>query len=117
LPTAILFADGDQDERRIMWVDSVQIRAGTLSKAELAALGPATGTGIPIVIPVEIPPKIHIGYVNGQFVMSWPLANTGYTLESAPSVEGPWTTVGGAVNNSIAINVVPGTSLLYRVKK
>jgi hypothetical protein len=117
LPTAILFGDGDQDERRIMWVDSIQIRSGALSKAELAALGPASGTGIPVVIPVEIPPTIHIGLVNGQFVMSWPLANTGYTLESAPSVNGPWTTVSGAVNNSIAINVVPGTSLLYRVKK
>ena len=116
-PTAMLFQDGDQDERRIMWVDSVQIRSGALSKAELAALGPATGSGIPVVIPVEIPPSIHIGYVNGQFVMSWPLANTGYTLESAPGVEGPWTTVSGAVNNSIAINVVPGTSKLYRVKK
>jgi hypothetical protein len=30
LPTAILFADGDQDERREMWVSSVQIREGKL---------------------------------------------------------------------------------------
>jgi len=116
-PTAVLFGDGDQDERRIFWVDSIQIRSGALSKAELAALGPASGTGIPVAINVEIPPTIHIGYVNGQFVMSWPLANVGYSLESASSIEGPWTPVAGAVNNSVAINVVPGTSLLYRVKK
>ena len=37
-PTAILFGDGDQDERRTMWVNSIQIRNGALSKAELAAL-------------------------------------------------------------------------------
>jgi hypothetical protein len=27
-PTALLFADGDQDERREMFVNSIQIRAG-----------------------------------------------------------------------------------------
>ncbi|HMV75305.1 MAG TPA: hypothetical protein PKB00_12095, partial [Microthrixaceae bacterium] len=36
--TAILFGDGDQDERRGMWVNSIQIRAGKLSDAELAEL-------------------------------------------------------------------------------
>src|SRR6185436_9241865 len=35
LPTAILFADGDQDERRVMYVNSVQIRSGRLTDAEL----------------------------------------------------------------------------------
>src|SRR5436190_3744655 len=62
-PTAILFGDGDQDERRIFWVDSIQIRSGALSKAELAALGAPTGSGIPVAINVETPPKIHIGFV------------------------------------------------------
>ena len=44
LPTAILFGDGDQDERREWWVNAVQIRAGKLTDAELccsAALRPA----------------------------------------------------------------------------
>jgi hypothetical protein len=49
--TAILFGDGDQDERRKMWVNSVQIRAGKISDAEAAALGGPTAAGIPQVIP------------------------------------------------------------------
>jgi hypothetical protein len=48
LPTAILFADGDQDERREWWVSSVQIRAGALSKAELEALGGPDPGGFPL---------------------------------------------------------------------
>jgi hypothetical protein len=50
-PTAILFADGDQDERREMWVNSVQIRAGKLSDAQIAALGGPSASGIPIATP------------------------------------------------------------------
>ena len=50
LPTAILFADGDvpnPDERREWWVNSIQIRAGKLSDAEMVALGGPTAEGIP----------------------------------------------------------------------
>jgi alkylhydroperoxidase/carboxymuconolactone decarboxylase family protein YurZ len=49
--TAILFADGDQDERRKMWVNSVQIRSGKISDAEAFALGGPTAAGIPQSIP------------------------------------------------------------------
>jgi hypothetical protein len=51
LPTAILFGDGDQDERRRMWVNSIQIRAGKMSDAEIVALGGASADGIPLVVP------------------------------------------------------------------
>ena len=51
LPTAILFGDGDQDERRIMWVKSIQIRAGKLSDPQCALLGAPTGSGIPVNLP------------------------------------------------------------------
>src|SRR3954462_13929610 len=51
LPTAILFADGDQDERREWWVNSIQIRDGKLSDAECAALGAPSAAGIPVIIP------------------------------------------------------------------
>ena len=50
-PTAILFGDGDQDERRTMWVNSIQIRAGKLSDAEMVALGGPEACGIPATIP------------------------------------------------------------------
>ena len=47
LPTVLLFGDGDQDERRAMWVNSIQFRSGALSKAEMAALGGPSASGIP----------------------------------------------------------------------
>ena len=53
-PTAVLFGDGDQDERREIWVNSIQIRSGKLSDAELAALGGPTARGIPVAIPGAI---------------------------------------------------------------
>src|SRR6185369_15115200 len=49
-PTAILFADGDvpnPDERREWWVNSIQIRSGKLSDAEMVALGGPASDGIP----------------------------------------------------------------------
>jgi hypothetical protein len=48
---AILFADGDADERRRIWVNSVQIREGKLSDAQLAFLGGPSASGIPLVVP------------------------------------------------------------------
>jgi alkylhydroperoxidase/carboxymuconolactone decarboxylase family protein YurZ len=53
--TAILFGDGDQDERRVMYVSSVQIREGALSKPELESLGLPTADGIPVVLSVAPP--------------------------------------------------------------
>ncbi len=57
-PTAILFGDGDQDERCVMYVNSIQIRDCVLSKAEMAALGLPQASGIPAVIPgcANLPP-------------------------------------------------------------
>ena len=48
--TSILFADGDQDERREMWIRGVQIRSGKLSDTEMVALGSADGDAIPVLI-------------------------------------------------------------------
>ena len=50
-PTAVLFGDGDQDERRKMWVNSIQIRAGKISDAEAVVLGGPSATGIPTTLP------------------------------------------------------------------
>ena len=49
--TAILFADGDQDERREMWASSIQIREGKLTDAQIVALGGPSASGIPIATP------------------------------------------------------------------
>ncbi len=116
-PTAILFGDGDQDERRTMWVNSIQIRNGALSKAELAALSTPTANGIPVYIPVEKPPEICFGKIGNQLTLIWPLSATGYTLKSAPTVNGPFTTtVPGVVNNSVVVTVGAGNQF-FRLEK
>ena len=48
---AILFADGDADERRVMYVNSVQIREGALSEPQLVFLGGPEADGIPETLP------------------------------------------------------------------
>ena len=88
LPTAVLFGDGDQDERRTFWVNSIQIRAGALSKSELAALGTPTPDGIPVVIPAFAPgvPALKIGLDAGHPFVTW----SGGTLQSAANAAGPY---------------------------
>ena len=48
---AILFADGDQDERRVWYVNSIQVRDGKLSDAQMVALGKPGASGIPLATP------------------------------------------------------------------
>jgi hypothetical protein len=66
-PTAVLFGDGDQDERRAMFVNSIQIREGRLSDAQLALLGGAEAAGIPLVLPPirSLLPRLPIQLVWG----------------------------------------------------
>jgi hypothetical protein len=105
-PTAILFADGDQDERREWWVNSVQIRVGALSKAELAALGGPASSGIPLLLMVAPParPTLSISLGAGGLAITWPAAVSGFILESTPSLSSPsWQPVDGVVNNSVTV--------------
>jgi len=117
LPTAILFGDGDQDERRAMWVSSVQIRSGALSKLELEALGKPTASKIPLVLAVQAPPSLTAVRNGNQLTISWPQDATGYTLESAPSLpSATWTAVPGVVNNSVTLTM--GTAnTFYRLHR
>jgi hypothetical protein len=117
LPTAILFGDGDQDERRTFWVNSIQIRDGALSKAELAALGAPTTNGIPVHIPVETPVALCFGKIGDSLTLIWPLSATGYTLKSTPSLSSPvWTVVPGVANNSVVVTVGTGNAF-FRLEK
>ena len=94
-----MVADGDMDERREMWVDSIQIRAGKLTDDEIAALGGPTGTGI-AVGPAPVPSMESTDLTatlsgDGTSVtISWHgLSHQGavYTLESSPSLlPGSW---------------------------
>ncbi len=92
-PTAILFGDGDQDERREWWVNAVQIRSGALSKAEIESLGGPSANGIPVLLtvaPPAAPPTVAIARDAAGVKVTF----TG-SLQSAESVTGPWTDVAG----------------------
>jgi hypothetical protein len=106
-PIAILFGDGDQDERREMWVNSIQIRSGKLSDAELEALGTPTAAGIPIILevdPVVPPPTITVTKVQQGVQISWPATATGFILQRRTSLSaGTWETVPGVTGNSATL--------------
>ncbi len=111
LPTAILFADGDQDERREWWVNAVQIRAGALSKAEIESLGGPSASGIPIVLsvaPPAAPPTLSIARSATGATVTF----TG-TLQSAETVAGPWTDVVGTSPYTVPAGTAPR---FYRAK-
>jgi hypothetical protein len=48
-----LFGDGDDNERSEVYVNSIQIRAGTMTDEEVAALGGPSADGIPLPIPLK----------------------------------------------------------------
>jgi hypothetical protein len=115
LPTAILFGDGDQDERREIWVSSIQIRSGRLSYPELEALGKPSAGGIPILIQTApaAPSAPAITFVrgDGSITVSW-TDESGLKLQSAPDVSGPWTDVGGVVGSSATVSSTAGNLFL-----
>ena len=110
-PTAILFADGDQDERREMWVNAVQIRAGALSKPEIESLGGPSAAGIPVVLSVAAPtPPANVAIArNGT---SLQVTFTG-TLQAADSIAGPWTDVS---STSPYTSPASGSARYFRAK-
>jgi len=121
-PTAILFADGDQDERREMWVNSIQIRAGKLSDAELASLGAPTAGGIPValsVAPPPAPPTLGVSKSGQSVTITWADPDSvGFTLQTSSTLlSGSWTTVPGVVNNSVTITVGTTGQAFYRLTK
>jgi hypothetical protein len=120
LPTAILFADGDQDERRQWWVNSVQIRSGVLSAEELVSLGGPQPGGIPIALPDSSLPRLCHGRTATKIVFVWPLSAVGWTLQSSTTLDPPesWTAVTGVVNNSFVAELATlGARRCFRLAK
>jgi hypothetical protein len=119
-PTVILFADGDQDERRVMWVNSIQIRSAPLSKAEMEALGGPSANGIPVVISLPATPpeaSLNIALKGSNVQITWPLAASGYTLQWTPSLTNPnWQPVANVAFNC-ATDTVTGPMRFYRLFK
>ena len=119
--TAILFGDGDQDERREMFVSSVQIRTGKLSDAEMVALGGPSPDGLPVLIGAAAPaparPVIRLNRnADGSITLSWS-ASEPYVLESKASLsDAGWSPVGGVANNSVTITASTA-SAFYRLRQ
>jgi hypothetical protein len=96
LPTAVLFADGDQDERREWWVNAVQIRAGALSKVEIESLGGPSAAGIPVVLsvaPPAAPPSVSIAKDGAGVRVTF----TG-VLQASATATGGWADLAGATS-------------------
>ncbi len=116
LPTAVLFGDGDQDERRVMYVNSVQIRSAPLTGAELVALGGPSATGIPIAIPGDATPRLSVSKLGSRLLILWDPSATGWTLEYTDDLNsGIWLPVDGATSNSAV--VTPSGAAFYRLTK
>ena len=113
LPYAVLFADGQADERRVMWVSSIQIRSGKLSDTEMSALGGASPSKIPVRIPgvqPPEPPRLTISIHGDTVTIGWPSDATGYSLESTPRLTNPaWVAVAGTTNNLDTVQKTTGT--------
>ena len=102
-PLAVLFGDGDQDERREMWVNSIQIRSGKMSDAELAALSTPTAGGIPLLLNVATVerPTLTVARAQGQVQITWQAGATGFVLQRRSSLSGgSWENVPGVTGNS-----------------
>jgi hypothetical protein len=82
-PFALLFADNDGDYAET-FVSSVQFSNGRRPDAFIEALGGPNA--------LKIPGAIRANKVNGNVVISW---SGGVPLQSADSLNGPWTTVAG----------------------
>ena len=123
-PTAILFGDGDQDERREMWVDSIQIRAGKLSDDEMIAMAGPQGTSPPVgpvgssTVLIETTGLVVTSQQPGEITLTWPPISrhgTLYALESSSTMlEGSWVPVPTS-GNSITIPLAVG-SKFFRLR-
>ena len=110
LPYAVLFGDGDHDERRDMYVNSIQIRSGKLSDAEMTALGAPDGNPLPLAIVAKAAPALTITTSGGNVTISWPADAAGYTLESSAAVSPTtWGAVAGVTGNSVTLPVSSAT--------
>jgi len=121
-PTAILFADGDNDDRSLLYVKSIQIRSGKLSDAELIALGAPSGSGIDIVpgqsaggTPVTTPLRLAITRSGANFVFTWN-GGPGIKLQTKTTLsDAAWSDIAASLGNSSYTNANNGASSFYRL--
>src|SRR5206468_11564195 len=108
-PTAILFADGDvpnPDERREWWVNSIQIRAGVLSKDEMVALGGPSAAGIPILITTSPKPILSTSVSANALTITVTGGQGPFTLQQRADLNAgtAWQDVGAITGSSVTIS-------------
>ena len=115
-PLALLFADED-GEIAAGSVNSIQTRPVALTPNQIALLGNAKSTGIPVVIPPQPALRIVIGAFGPQ--VSWPTKFTEYILERSTSLDpaATWTEIMDAVNNFYEEFEAPNPAFFYRLRK
>jgi len=114
---ALLFADED-GEIAAGSVNSIQTRPVVLSSAQIARLGRAVSTGIP----VNIPPQPALTIVVGDFgtpAITWPAVFTDYVLERSTSLApgATWSEVSGAAPGLYEEFETPVSASFYRLRK
>jgi hypothetical protein len=116
---AVLFGDNG-DERGVCYVNSIQVREGKLSDAELAALGGPSAGGIPVVVTLPSSggeARITYRRDGNNLLLFWPATLAGYTLESTPTLTSPnWQPVAGVAGPCATIVIGEGTQF-YRLIK
>ena len=114
LPTALLFTDEDGETSGGL-VNSVQIRNGTLSDAEIAALGGATAAGIPGAVSSAL--KLNgITAAGGNVTITWAGA-AGVKLQSSATLGGVWADVTGSDGVSTVTVPAGNAAAFFRLVK
>jgi len=119
--TVLLFADGDGDDHdAAVYVNSIQISHGKLSDAQMEALGGPSANGIPVVAPegsAVNPVTLNVAKTGNSLTISWPVADSGYVLQSTSTLTAPsWQPVPGVdyVNNTVTVSIGPG-AMFFRL--
>lgn len=115
-PLALLFADED-GEIAAGSVGSVQVRAEVLTPTQVALLGRAISTGIPVNIPAQPALTIEMGAF-GTPIIRWPASATDYVLERSTSLApgATWSEVSGAADFYEEFDT-PNPAFFYRLRK
>ena len=116
---AILFADGDADERRVWYVNSIQVHSRKLSDGELIALGTPVASGIPLLLDVEEPAEaiLSIADDGNTLTLSWDQALQGFGLEATTTLLNPdWQPVTDNGDNTATVQA-DGTARFFRLRK
>jgi hypothetical protein len=108
--TLLLFADGDGDDHdATVYVKSIQVSNGKLTDAQMQALGGPSPNGIPVSVPTGStgnPVTLSFALNGKALTISWPVSDTGYTLQSTPILLSPsWQAVAGVdyINNTVTV--------------